>query len=70
MLVGLMRLDPWAAFSMVASAWSASCANSLSFGLIVGVHCFVVFLGELPGLGCFLRVTHDMHDIIFLCFCF
>ena len=44
-LVGVMRLDSWAAFSMVAGAWSVNCADWRSFGLIVGVPCFVVFLG-------------------------
>ena len=44
-LVGVMRLDSWADFSMVPGAWSVNCADWRSFGLIVGVPYSVVFLG-------------------------
>ena len=36
-LVGVLRLGPWAAFSMVPCAWSRSCANWRSFLFIVDV---------------------------------
>ena len=52
----VLRLESWAALSMVPVAWSVSCADRWSFGLIVGVICFFVFLG---GARCLylLRVT-------------
>ena len=45
-LVGVMRLDSRAAFSMVPGSWSVSCADWRSFVLIVRV----------PGLLCSLAV--------------
>ena len=39
LLVGVIRLDSWAALSMVSDAWSAICADWWSVGLIVGVDC-------------------------------
>ena len=45
MLVGVMRLDSWAAFSMAPGAWSVRYAYWRSFGLIGRLLCFVVFLG-------------------------
>ena len=43
-LVGVMRLDSWAALSIVPGTWSVSCAGWQSFGLIAGFLSFV-FLG-------------------------
>ena len=41
-LVGVMRLDSWAALPIVPGAWSVRCAGWRSFGLIVGVPVFCV----------------------------
>ena len=35
----VVRLDSWAALSMVPGAWSVSCADLQSFGLIVKCKC-------------------------------
>ena len=56
----VMRLDSWAALSMVPGAWSVSCADWWSFVLVVGVPCLLCFLAVL-GVWSFLRVTHPMH---------
>ena len=45
-LIGAMRLDSWAALSIVPGAWYVSCVGWRSFGLIVGVSCLFVFLGR------------------------
>ena len=47
--VGVVRLDSWAALSLVPGAWSVSCADWRSDGWIVDVLCFV-FLGGTRGL--------------------
>ena len=57
-LVGVMRLDSWAALSMVPGAWSVSFADWRSFVLIsvVGALCILCSLA-VPGVWDFLRVT-------------
>ena len=56
-LVGVIRLDSWAARSMVPGAWSVSCADWRSSVLIVGVPCPLCSLAVL-GVWSFLRVTN------------
>ena len=56
-LIGVMRLDSWAALSMVPGAWSVSCADRRSFGLIVGVLCSFLCSWAVPGVCSFLHVT-------------
>ena len=57
-----MRVDSWAALSLVPGAWSVSCADGRSFGLIVGVICFFVSLGIARRS--FLRVTQLPQNFI------
>ena len=56
-LVVVMRLDSWVTLSMVLGAWSLSCADWWSFGLIVGVPCLLCSLA-VPAIWDFLRVQH------------
>ena len=56
MLVGVTRLDSWAARSMVPGAWSVSCADCQSFVVTLGVPCLFCSLA-VPGVRGFLRVT-------------
>ena len=53
-LVGVMRLDSWAALSIVPGTWSVSCAGWQSFGLIAGVSCLLCS-SAAPGVWSFLR---------------
>ena len=63
-LVGVMRLASWAALPMVPGAWYMSCADELSFGLIVDVSS-LLFSVALPGVWSFPRETpRDQHNII------
>ena len=55
-LVGVMRIDPWGALSMVPDAWSVNCADWRSFVLIIGVPCRLRSLA-VPGSWRILRVT-------------
>ena len=57
LLVGVMRLDSWAALSIAPGAWSVSCAGWRSFGLIEGVPC-VFRSSAVPGVwSLYIRVT-------------
>ena len=55
-LVGIIRLDSWAALSMAPDAWSVSCACWRSFVFILGVSCLLCSLA-VPAVSKFLRVT-------------
>ena len=63
MLVGVMRLDSWAAVSMALYAWSVSCTDWRSFVLIVGVPGLVCSLAA-PGVWSFLRATPPLAFLV------